>query len=91
MTEYIDGFLLPTLHKLKRENKLTYVQDESIKIKGVLWLYTGDFMDGVATGWGVATDLWGGLPLVGTFHNGKPEGIVIFDNTKGRDAFLTIS
>ena len=77
MSEYINRFLLPTLHKLKSENKLKPSGlNQTIDINGIIFNYTGDVMDGEATGWGIVR-YNNGLEYIGTFLSGKPEGILI--------------
>ena len=76
MNEYINRFLLPTLHKLKSENKLKPSGlNQTVNMFGLNYRYTGDVMDGAPTGWGIAKfDEW---KYIGTFLNGKAEGILI--------------
>ena len=77
MNEYINRFLLPTLHKLKSENKLKPSGlNQTVDIYGNILNYTGDVMHGEATGWGIARNEFG-WKYIGTFLSGKPEGILI--------------
>ena len=86
MTSYINGFLLPTLHKLKRENKLTPNQKKTILFKRTTWNYRGDLMNGKATGWGSMKK--DGIILSGTFLNDQVEGIAIFSMQNIRVGFV---
>ena len=78
MSEYINRFLLPTLHKLKSENKLKPSGlNQTVGLFGIIYDYTGDVMDGEATGWGIAVSRHRANKYIGTFLSGKAEGILI--------------
>ena len=79
--ENMEGYtylsLIPKLVKMRNEGKLFHRLASYVNILDSKLEYIGDLdLEGVVTGWGVAGD-YDGSRLVGTFLDGKLEGIIV--------------